>query len=69
MNALRDYHVHTSFSDGTATPEEVVLEAVSRGLEEIGFSDHSYTPFDGSYCIQKEDVPKYTAEIRRLQEK
>ncbi len=69
MNALRDYHVHTTFSDGTNTPEEVVLEAVSRGLEEIGFSDHSYTPFDGSYCIQKGDVPKYTAEIRRLQEK
>ena len=36
-----DLHVHTTFSDGKNTPEEIVLEAIRRGMDTIGFSDHS----------------------------
>ena len=32
-----------------------------RGLNTIGISDHSYTFFDTSYCMQKADIPRYTA--------
>ncbi|HEX2920420.1 MAG TPA: histidinol-phosphatase [Bacteroidales bacterium] len=35
-----DYHVHTTFSDGRAKPEEYVIPAINAGLSEIGFSDH-----------------------------
>ncbi len=38
---LCDKHVHTIFSDGKNTPEEVVLEAIARKMEVLGFSDHS----------------------------
>ena len=49
-----DYHVHTTFSDGRNSMEEMVLSAVSMGMQKIGFSDHSHTSFDLSYCMKKE---------------
>jgi histidinol-phosphatase (PHP family) len=35
-----DYHVHSSFSDGRAAPEDYIEPAVAAGLKEIGFSEH-----------------------------
>jgi len=64
-----DLHTHTTFSDGKNTPEEMVLSAIEKGLEAIGFSDHSYTEFDTSFCVQKKDIDAYLAEIGRLKKK
>ena len=64
-----DLHVHTTFSDGIHTPEEIVQEAIRRNFLSIGISDHSYTDFDLRYCIREEQLPDYHAEIRRLREK
>ncbi len=66
---LKDLHVHTTFSDGKNTPEEIVEYAISKGLKTIGFSDHSYTFFDESYCVSKENIEKYIFEVLRLKEK
>lgn len=66
---MRDLHVHTTFSDGRNTPEEMALAAMAKGMTAIGFSDHSYTHFDTAYCIQKEQIPAYRAEIAALKEK
>lgn len=63
---LTDLHVHTSFSDGKNTPEEMVQEAIARGMDTIGFSDHSYTVFDESWCMKKGDIPAYHACIEDL---
>ena len=39
---LCDYHVHTSFSDDSVYPmEEVVKKAISLGLDEICFCEHT----------------------------
>ena len=35
-----DLHVHTNFSDGTFTPEEVVREAKKYGFSSIAICDH-----------------------------
>jgi predicted metal-dependent phosphoesterase TrpH len=35
-----DLHIHTNFSDSTASPEEVVTEAHARGLSCIAVTDH-----------------------------
>ncbi|MDQ6707603.1 MAG: PHP domain-containing protein, partial [Acidobacteriota bacterium] len=35
-----DLHTHTSQSDGTFSPAELVQEAVSNGLEALAISDH-----------------------------
>jgi histidinol-phosphatase (PHP family) len=35
-----DYHMHSSFSDGRAAPEDYIAPAIASGLSEIGFSEH-----------------------------
>lgn len=38
---LADYHVHTAFSDDSEYPiEQVVLDAIDMGLDEVCFTDH-----------------------------
>lgn len=64
-----DLHVHTTFSDGANTPEEVICAAVSGGMKCIGVSDHSYTDFDESYCMSKLSAEKYHGEISALKKK
>ena len=64
-----DLHVHTMFSDGIHSPEEYVLAAMEKGMEKIGFSDHSYTPFDESYCIKKDKTDEYIRTVNGLKEK
>ena len=66
---MSDLHTHTVYSDGRDTPEEMVLSAIEKGLEEIGISDHSYTDFDTSWCMKREDIPRYKAEINGLKAK
>ena len=66
---MKDLHVHTTFSDGKNTPEEMLLAAVEKGLDTIGFSDHSYTDFDEAWCMPEGGPAAYRAEITRLKEK
>lgn len=62
-------HTHSIFSDGKSTMEEQVLSAIEKGLVTIGFSDHSYTDFDLSYCMKKEQIPEYIHSISDLAER
>ena len=39
---MKDLHMHTVFSDGKNTPEEMVQEAIRLGLDTVGISDHSH---------------------------
>ncbi|MBR2209127.1 MAG: histidinol-phosphatase [Synergistaceae bacterium] len=66
---LADFHMHTIFCDGKDTPEDMVLEAISRGMKKIGFSGHSYTSFDPHVCMTPENIAEYKAEINRLKGK
>ncbi|MBQ6551809.1 MAG: histidinol-phosphatase [Lachnospiraceae bacterium] len=66
---LADIHVHTPFSDGYDTAEDVVQEAIRRGMDVIGFSEHSYTDYDTEWCMPEACIPKYREEILRLREK
>ena len=66
---MRDLHTHSTYSDGKASPEEVILSAIDKGLSEIGLSDHSYTFFDESYCMKKERIEAYKAELAALKKK
>lgn len=65
---LSDFHIHSSFSDGNNTPEEMVKKAIEKGMQEIGFSDHSYTFFDERYCMPK-DNSEYFKTISALKKK
>lgn len=59
-------HTHTLFSDGKNTVEDTVRAAIEKNMVSIGISDHGYTYFDTSYCIQKDDVAKYINEVNRV---
>jgi DNA polymerase (family 10) len=37
------FHVHSTWSDGTATLEDMIAEAERQGLDYVGISDHSQT--------------------------
>ena len=64
-----DLHTHTTFCDGKNTPEEMVEEAVRRGMETIGLCVHTHTPFDERYCASPEGIRGFLAETARLKEK
>jgi putative hydrolase len=53
-----DYHMHTSHTDGTTSAQEMAQAAVSKGLNEILFSEH--VRHTSTY------FPKFASEIRSL---
>lgn len=62
-----DYHLHTSFSDDSQTPmEDMVLQAVALGLDEVCFTEHVD---HGVKTVLNCDYAAYFAEAARLQEK
>ena len=61
-----NYHTHTTFCDGRDTPEQLVQESIRLGCPALGFSGHSYTPYEAAW-MPKERILPYQAEIRRLQ--
>ena len=68
MIGMVDYHMHTLLSDGKDTYEEMVRMAISKGLDEIGISDHiCLKPVD--WTLQIEDMPVMTRQILDLKEK
>ena len=63
-----NYHTHTTYCDGKNSPKGIVSEAVRLGMTEVGFSGHSYTSIDESYCMSREGMHKYFDEITKLRE-
>ena len=70
MKNKQNLHIHSTFSDGKHTPEEIVQEAICRGFDSIGFSEHSYMSFSPSISqMPVEKTEDYMREIRALKEK
>lgn len=64
-----NYHTHSLYCDGKSTLEEHVREAEKQALLQLGFSSHSPVPFENSFAISEEDLPKYVREIDELHRK
>jgi len=60
------YHNHTTWSDGTYTPEELVRRAIALGFVELGITDHGYTHKGGIHCVQDEELDAYRAMLDEL---
>lgn len=70
MNNKQNLHIHTTYADGKDRPEEMVVEAIRRGFDSIGFSEHSYMSFSSyPYQMTIDDMNDYKAEIRSLKSK
>ncbi len=64
-----DFHVHTSFSDGTASPERIAEVAGKQyGYEYVGLADHSQS-LKVARGLSSQDLLKKTWVIRKLNEK
>jgi histidinol-phosphatase (PHP family) len=63
-----NYHTHCSLCDGIADPETVVLAAIEKDFDILGFSSHS--PLEGEdWTLSMDGVSDYISQIRGLQEK
>lgn len=63
-----DYHIHTTFSpDAKSTPEEHILAAIQKGIEEICFTDHNDYFFNDSTWVL--NVDEYFKVLVPLKEK
>ena len=70
MSYLQNLHIHTTYVDGKDSPEEIVLKAIEKGFDSIGFSEHTYSKFsDYPHQMKIEDMTKYKAEVDSLKEK
>lgn len=64
-----NFHTHTVFCDGKDTPEEMVLSAIEKGFDILGFSGHSYLYCDREVTMNSETEPEYRREVTLLKEK
>lgn len=70
MKNKQNLHIHSTYADGKDTPEEMIVEAINRGFDSIGFSEHSYMYFsDFPYQMTVADAEKYKSEIKMLKAK
>ncbi|MBP5676972.1 MAG: histidinol-phosphatase [Bacteroidales bacterium] len=61
-----NYHTHSCYCDGKATPREMVEFAVAHGFDTLGFSGHGPLPFKNTFSIT--DYEGYCREVRALGE-
>ncbi len=60
MQARADLHVHSTCSDGTFSPAEVLAKAAARGLKTISITDHDTV---GAYSAAQAAVPVLAAQL------
>lgn len=61
-------HTHSVLCDGKDTLEEMVLTAIEKGFDSIGFSGHSFMDIYAEFSMSEEKTAVYKAEIARLQQ-
>ena len=67
---ISNIHTHSIYCDGRDTPEAMVQTALAKGLTALGFSGHSYAPFDPSFIgMSPEATADYRKEVLHLKEK
>lgn len=63
-----DFHIHSNWSDGSASVEEIARFGEKLGYEFVGIADHSAS-LKVAYGLSEEKVMKKIKEIRRVQKR
>jgi histidinol-phosphatase (PHP family) len=66
---LTNHHTHSLYSDGSSQPEEYIIEAISKGFNILGFSEHSPLPFENKFSFRKENKDEYITLLQNLKQK
>ena len=61
-----NYHTHTTWCDGHDSAEDMVLSAVEKQFDVLGFSGHAMPPFAAGWHMHPLSIEKYAQEIRKL---
>lgn len=69
MIIKQNLHTHSTYCDGQDTPEEMILTAIDKGFDSVGFSGHSYMHFAEDHSMSLAGTEEYKREIRQLKEK
>jgi histidinol phosphate phosphatase HisJ family len=64
-----NYHSHSTFCDGKSTLEQMVQEAINKGLTYFGFSAHAPFPQENKFALPYEHVQEYLDTAKMLKEK
>jgi histidinol phosphatase-like PHP family hydrolase len=64
-------HTHTTWSDGSYTPEQLIRAGVVHHLTHLGITDHFYTRKVAApqFYVDVDEVAEYAADLRALAEK
>ena len=70
---ITDLHLHTKYSHGANTVQEMYTEAKNHGLMIIGFSEHSPRPLNFNYTHEyrkklQESLPRYVEDVTTLRD-
>jgi len=68
LDPLQDGHVHTLYSDGSASAEQMVRAAVARGLVSLAVTDHMPLPEPRRYAMDIERIGAYRRELSGLRD-
>lgn len=66
---LQNLHTHTCYCDGADTPEEIIIAAMDKGFESIGFSGHSYMKYSPLFAKNGDKTEAYKKNVSDLKEK
>lgn len=58
-------HIHSNYSDGDHSPEEMVIAAIDAGFKYIGFSDHSQSAYY-AHGLKEPDLRRQRGELEKL---
>ncbi|GAB6147203.1 histidinol-phosphatase HisJ [Desulfocicer niacini] len=67
MNKYSDYHMHSLFSDGSASIDEMAQNAIKKGLSQITITDHMPLPHATRYAMAYDRLELYRQTIRTAQ--
>lgn len=65
---LTNYHTHSNYCDGKASPREMVEFAVAHGFSYLGFSGHAPLPYDNNFSIKGDQYLAYCDTVRALRD-
>lgn len=69
MDHKQNLHTHTTYCDGADTPEEMIIEAINKDFDSIGFSGHSYMYYAPEHSMSLEGTVQYKRDVLNLKEK
>lgn len=65
-----NYHTHSTWCDGAQGVEEMILGAIEKGFEVLGFSSHAMLPGDPyDWTLTTDTIAGYAEEVRALAKK